>query len=84
MPGGGRPVIPVDEVARVDQDAAALAQLVAAARRHMQTCPSRPAGICIGAGATNVIAHMDAGQLGNLLQEAIAQLARAAGGGERP
>lgn len=63
-------------MARVDQVRAKLRNLVEAARRHLDTCPRHPAGVCIGAVAGAEIDHLDCGEAATLLEEAVAQLAQ--------
>lgn len=86
MTGPGRPIPPA-EIARVDQIAAELAGIVAAARRHMAGCPTVPAGLCIGDAAGDLLRELTCQSRFVLLEEAVAQLARATGpaeDGERP
>jgi hypothetical protein len=64
-------------LALVDQLAAELADLVAVARRHMAGCPTLPAGVCIGKALQNAILALSCKRRDCLLEEAIAQLARA-------
>lgn len=76
MTGPGKP-IPAGDVARVDQIAAQLAEIVDAARRHMASCPSVPAGICVGETTEGLLHDLSCGARFQLLEEAVAQLARA-------
>lgn len=75
---GRREQIPAEEVARVDQLAAQLREIVDAAGRHMAGCPSVPAGMCIGEDAEQRVRRLDCRGRFELLEEAVAQLARAA------
>lgn len=78
MSGPDKP-IPAAEVARVDQIAAQLREIVDAARRHMAGCPSVPAGMCIGDDAGERLRALTCPARFVLLEEAVAQLAHAAG-----
>lgn len=71
---GPQPIRP-GELAKVDQHAAQLAEIVELSRRHMRTCPAVPAGVCIGQMTSDAIAALCWADLANLLQEAVAQLA---------
>lgn len=70
-----RPVPPGD-VARMDQVAAELAEIVGDVRRHMAGCSSVPAGVCLGE-TVMALALLSCRERFELLQEAVAQLARA-------
>lgn len=75
MAGTPQPVSPAD-IARVDQIAAELAEIVADARRHMAGCQTVPAGICIGLATTTRLRLLTCRGRYELLEEAVAQLAR--------
>jgi hypothetical protein len=77
--------IPPSHIARVDQIRAELADLVADAADHMASCDTTPTGLCLGRDVVTYIVALSCGERVELLQEAVAQLARAAGpDGESP
>jgi hypothetical protein len=79
-----RHIIPPGELAKVDQIAAQLGEIVLATVEHMRSCPSVPAGVCIGKDAARRIADLGHPHVESLLEEAVSQLAQHAltAGGE--
>lgn len=73
-----RYTIPPGELAKVDQLAAELGEIVDAAVAHLNNCKSVPAGVCIGERAVLRIGNLGHPRVESLLEEAVAQLARAA------
>lgn len=71
-------VIPPGELAKVDQLAKELSEIVQLAATHMRDCPSTPSGVCIGERAVLRIGGLGHPRVETLLEEAVAQLARAA------
>ena len=74
-----RNTIPPAELAKVDQLGAELAEIVDLAVTHLASCEAVPAGVCIGENAVLRIGRLGHPKVETLLEEAVAQLARAAG-----
>lgn len=68
--------VPVDLLARIDRNRAALAEMVAHVREHQADCGAPEARVCCGEDMWLVLTATDRGTLQSILMFALAELAR--------